>query len=292
MSNDASDEDPALQKLAQSLPGSQSNVTLQFGDISWRPHLVDEDGKALLYLHRADRLRPYIVDRIAAAAQAGYEVHIATSIAMLYDEEALEKLVPLDIIIHALDAETIKPAHILSVVAEAGIQLSAAVRTRLGRKLLELSQADGSKQVRGRRFEALLCFLLSQVVDFTVIERNLRTDTEELDAVIQQRATSGRCWATLGAPFIILEGKNWKDKVPQREISVLRVKLEGRRGTTRIGLIVGAGGFTGDALDQEMRFASGDLTIVCVGPDELIEWIDAADGDDYLEQLVRRAMLR
>ena len=54
-----------------------------------------------------------------------------------------------------------------------------------------------------------------------------------------------------------------------------------------------ATGFTSDALDQELRFASDELTIAFVGPDELDEWIAADDGgDEFIETLVRRAMLR
>jgi Restriction endonuclease len=292
MSADSFENDPVLEQLRDAFPGWKPDVTLELGEISWRPHLVDEVGKALLYVHRAERLRSYIVDRIAAAVTHGYQVHLATSIATLYDEQALQDLVIHDSIIHLLDAEPKQPAHVIAVLADVGIQVSPETRTKLGRRLWELSQQDGSKAIRGRRFEAAIAFLLSQVADFNVVERNLRTETEELDAVVQQRATTGRCWATIGAPFIIVEGKNWKTKVPQREISVLRVKLEGRRGTARIGLIFGAGGFTSDALDQEMRFASGDLTIVCIGPDELQGWIESEDGDKHLEGLVRRAMLR
>jgi hypothetical protein len=54
----------------------------------------------------------------------------------------------------------------------------------------------------------------------------------------------------------------------------------------------GANGFTSDALDQELRFASDELTIAFVKPEELLEWVAAADGDAYLEAHVRRAMLR
>src|SRR5207244_881948 len=115
------------------------------------------------------------------------------------------------------------------------------------------SQAGDSAQQRGRRYEAAVAFLLSQVDDFDVVERNLRTETEELDAVVQQRATQGRVWSGLGAPLILVEAKNWKEPVTQKEASAFRVKLDGRRGVVRLGLMFGAAGFTSDALDQELR---------------------------------------
>ena len=68
--------------------------------------------------------------------------------------------------------------------------------------------------------------------------------------------------------------------------------MQGKRGTVRLGFIVGAAGFTSDAKEQEIRFASEDLTIAFIGPDELDEWIATDNGDEFLEKLVRRAMLR
>src|SRR5207245_466731 len=96
----------------------------------------------------------------------------------------------------------------------------------------------------------------SQVEDFYIAEVNLRTQTEELDVVVQQRATQGRCWATIGAPFILVEAKNWKENVDQREVSILRTKMQGRRQTVRIGLMFAASDFTVDAKQQELRFAA------------------------------------
>jgi len=96
----------------------------------------------------------------------------------------------------------------------------------------------------------------------------------------------------MAAPFVLLEAKNWSTRVGQQAVSVLRVKMQGRRGSVRIGLICGASGFTSDARDQEVRFASDNLTIVFIGPEELDAWVDAPDPDEYLESIIRRDMLR
>ena len=151
---------------------------------------------------------------------------------------------------------------------------------------------DASKNLRGKRFERLIVFLLSQVTDFEVVEVNYRTTTEELDAVVQQRSTGGRVWAGLAAPIILVEGKNWKVRVDQPEVSTLLTKMRNKRGTVRIAFLFGRSGFTSDALRQEEKSSSEDRTIVFVGPDEIEEWVAAGDYDDYAERLVRKAMLR
>ncbi len=211
----------------------------------------------------------------------------------LYVEDSLAPLATLDAQIHVIEGATTQPpAPLLIALAERSIRVSDEGRQRLGRIALDLSRQPGTAPVRGRRFEALLLFLLSQVRDFRVVEHNYRTDTEELDGVVQQGATQGRLWAAMAAPFVLLEAKNWSTRVGQQAVSVLRVKMQGRRGSVRIGLICGASGFTSDARDQEVRFASDNLTIVFIGPEELDAWVDAPDPDEYLESIIRRDMLR
>jgi hypothetical protein len=273
-----------------------SGAPASYGSVRWRPDLARGDAPAVLHVHLADRLRPYMLERLAAAFEGGHEIHVALPLAHLYDEELLCGIHELDPQIHVIRSETLEcaqPAALLTVLCDRRVQVTQKARTLLAAKAVELSQVDGSAQLRGRRYEAAIAFLLSQVDDFDVVERNLRTDTEELDAVVQQRATQGRVWSGLGAPLILVEAKNWKEPVTQKEASAFRVKLEGRRGVVRLGLMFGATGFTSDALDQELRFASDELTIAFVRPEELDEWIRAEDGgDEFIETLVRRAMLR
>jgi hypothetical protein len=268
------------------------------GGLRWRPDLT-KPGDAVLHVHLADRLRGYVLERLKAANAAGLEAHLALPIGALYQEELLLELIGMDAQVHVL-GENGAPERVDSVLgAIAGgrnrrpaIAVSVETRKALGEMGWSLCLADGTKSQKGRRLEGLLTFLLSQIADFDIWERNLRTDTEELDIVVVQRATAGRCWTGLGAPFILVECKNWSAKVGQQQVSNLRVKMQGRRGSVRIGLIVGTNGFSGDAFDQELRFASGDLTIVFVGPIELDRWIHADSGDEALEEIISRAMLR
>lgn len=52
----------------------------------------------------------------------------------------------------------------------------------------------------------------------------------------------GRVWASVAAPFLLVEAKNWSKRVDQQVVSVFRVKMQGRRGSVRIGLLCGASG--------------------------------------------------
>lgn len=294
LGSDRDDLERVMQNICARDDAWEPGEAGAFGALRWRPDLARADVAAVLHVHLADRLRPYLVDRLIAASGDGQEIHLALPLARLYDEELLGDIHDLDPQIHVIRGDGLEvdpPAALLTTICERRVKVSPDARRLLGTKALALSKADATAQVRGRRYEALIAFLLSQITDFDVVEHNFRTDTEELDVVVQQRATQGRVWS-LGAPLILVEAKNWARAVPQKEVSAFRVKLEGKRGTVRLGLMFGSSGFTSDALDQELRFASDELTIAFVRPEELEEWIATADGDEYLETLVRRAILR
>jgi hypothetical protein len=69
-------------------------------------------------------------------------------------------------------------------------------------------------------------------------------------------------------------------------------RIKGKRGTVRLDFMVGASEFTSDAKSQESCVSLDELTITLIDSNELEQWIAADDGDEFLEQVVRRAMLR
>jgi len=290
----ADDVGEAAQTIRDADPTWAPGRTIALGEgLAWQPELVHDDPKAVLHVHLADRLRPHVVERMRAASGRGYRIHLALDLSALYDEDLLREISTLDPIIHVVgNGPEKQQASLLATLADQGIRVTDATRVELARVGWQSCQSTGTSNEKGHRLEALVAFLLSQIEDFRVVERNLRTETEELDVVVQQgRTEGGRCWM-LGVPFILVESKNWASKVTQKELSTFRVKMQGKRGTVRLGLLFAANGHTGDAYDQELRFASDDLTISLIGPDEITAWVEALDDDEFLDSLIRRSMLR
>jgi hypothetical protein len=267
---------------------------LDFGDLAWQPHLVATDQSAVLHVHAADRLRPYLVARMLAAAAAGFSVHVALPLGAMFDESVLDALGEVDAIVHVLgEGEDQAPTinHLLGALADEGVPVGAKSRTKIA-KFAWSRRAEGTVQQRGRRFEALVSFLLSQIADFRVRERNFRGVTDEIDIVVQVDRVSSRCWYESGVPFILVEAKNWTRPVDQKEVSAFITKMQTKRGRSRIGLMVGASDFTSDAKLQELKHATQEIVVVFIGPAEMEGWIVDEQPDEFLEELVRHAMLR
>jgi Holliday junction resolvase-like predicted endonuclease len=272
----------------------EADVSVDLGEGQpWQPDAVRTGGGSLLHVHVADRLRSYATKRFALAVEVGIEVHVATTLGRLYDPDLLRELSAVDAFVHLID-ESVDLAdgkRLLALLADEEIQLPAALRSEVARNGLDFSAAEGTSDQKGKRFEALVAFLLSQVDGLSIFSRNYRTSTEEIDIILQQKELSGPVWAIANAPFILVEAKNHAEGVSQAMLSQFRIKMQTKRSTVRIGLLLSRTSVSADAVHQEERFSSDTLTIAFLNGDVIKAWIEAEDGTAFLERHIGEAML-
>lgn len=259
--------------------------------LRWRPNLVSADGTRIAHLHFADEMRSYVVERIRAAQEVGLIVHVVLPLASLYDAEVLDVLAESDAMVHIVDVDPEKAEHHLDAISNAHVPLAPESRKRVASATWKRMR-EGSNSVKGKRFERFLAFLLAQTLGLEVVERNYRGDTDEIDLVVQIVRYTGGCWFQEGVPFILVEAKNRSEATSQHMVSNLIRRLQTKRSTARIGILFTTSKFTQDAIMEVVKIAEGTLTVALVKPEEITEWIEAAEPSKYLESLVRRAMLR
>lgn len=268
---------------------------LDLGSKRWKPNAVSQDGKRLLYVFLQDDLPRFVRERLHLAAERGIKPTLALNLASLFRPELVELLVDVDADVIVIDdyvvARQLDPKSILVALADVEAPVSPELRKRVARVVWSRI-GDGTSQEKGKRLEALLAFTFAQVRDLKVIERNYRNETEEIDLVLQIDNFSSRVWQKSGVPFILVEAKNRSDKASQPMVSTLITKLQTKRGTARIAILVSLGGFTDDARLQELRFSTQDICIVMIDRTQLESMLSADDIDDEFEVIVRQAMLR
>ena len=291
---DQDDVDRLVDLVAATLEGTPRPTSpIQLGGRSWRPHVVA--GERVVHVQGDGSLPTYARRRLAASNDAGHKPVLAATVGVLYDDDLLAFLVEHDVeIVLLADDGTAEDVRQPLAVIAAELEVSDEMRRSLGRSSWSLCRESTDSATKGRRLEALLAFLLSQIDGLEIKSMNHRTETEEIDIVVRQRGVGMRAWQLPGAPFILVEAKNWHSaRVTQKEFSAFLSKIENKRGTVRLGLLVGTLGFTEDARQQELRGSrNGDVTVVFVGPEELEGWIVSDDADLFLEELVEDAMLR
>lgn len=291
------DVEELTERICASADGARWNrdIELNLGAKKWRPSAVSADRQQLLYVYIQEELPKFARDRLLLAASLGIGITIALPIASIFKSDVTSLLVDLEADVLIVDdyvaARRLTPRSVLVALSEVEVPIAPATRQIICRSVWSRIEA-GTPQEKGRRLEALLAFLFSQVRDLKVVERNYRTETEEIDLVLQVDNFSSRVWQRPGSPFILVEAKNRVDKASQQVMSVLLTKLQTKRGTSRIAFLISLAGFTEDAKLQELRFSTQDICVVMIGRDELSALIETDDLDEALESLVTHALLR
>lgn len=268
---------------------------LDLGSKRWKPNAVSADQTQLLYVFLQEEVPRFARDRLQIAASAGIRPTLAVHLASLFKPEVVELLVAVDADVVVLDdyvtARQLEPRALLAALADIEVPVSPDLRRSVA-KSVWTRIGDGTAQQKGRRLEALLAFAFAQVGDLKVIERNYRNETEEIDLILQIDNFSSRVWQKSGVPFILVEAKNRADKASQPMVSSLITKLQTKRGTARIAILVSLAGFTEDARMQELRFSAQDICVAMIDRDQMEKILSADDMDAELETVVRHALLR
>jgi Holliday junction resolvase-like predicted endonuclease len=265
--------------------------SIRLESTSWKPYLVREDRHAVLHVHVSATMPRWIRRRLEEAARY-HRVYVALTIEGLYDEEMLKVLSDIDADVFVFDGGSdSKPAYYLAALADRSIPVRQPLSRNLMTRCWEHRRV-GSNYDKGRHFEGLLAFMLSRVNGFRIYDRNFNAETDEIDIVVRVTAFTEAPWSDSGVPFIIVEAKNWEETIGSAVVTVLLRKLETRRGRARIGILFTTSSFSPEAQAEELKEAKGILCVVMLGPNEIVEWINAPDPTEYLDDQVARAMLR
>lgn len=272
---------------------STLSAPLTFSSVTWRPELQRLDKQRILHAHLGDAIPTYIAKRIQAARTAGFTITIALELESLYSADILRSLSEYDANVYVRGSRQtpLRSRHFLAAIADEGVPVAPDLRRAIAKRAWEL-RSEGTAYERGRRFEALLAFLLGQVSDLRIFERNLRNKTQEIDIVLQVDNFSSRSWFKSGVPFILVEAKNWVDPADQPTVSLLFRKLSTKRKRSQLGFLFSVSGFTQDAEIEEIRSSESDLCVVMFDGPKIIELIEAGSLDDTLEAMVNHAILR
>lgn len=273
---------------------TQSDIVVESEDLAWRPHLASADGESVLYIHLVKELRSHWKDRISIAYQQGLTVVIALELKALHYDEVVEFLADVDAKIILLESGTtnfLEPIPILRLLCGESIPLSPATRTYVAQCAWRRRKC-GTSDEKGDRFEDLIALLLELTAGFRVIARQFHGHEDEIDIILKIDRWSDYCWVKPGAPYILVEAKNESDKIGPGVIGKCYSNLEVRNGNAFFAFIFSASGFTSGARDRARMLNSEDSFIVLFDQDEILEWIEHQNPDDFLQACVEKALLK
>lgn len=276
----------------------QPTEPLKLETMSWKPDFITSEGVLVVIILPNVESDPgaiphYLERRMREAFQKDLKITCVLTIVTLLYEPSFQLLddIQATIVLKEED-EFHSPVPAMKALAEQDQIVSRELRINLFDKALTRCNADDlTTNQKGKYLENLIHFLLTQIEDFRVKRCNWNTATEELDCVVQIRnSASEYCWSSLG-PLLIVEAKNRKEKSGQEVITKTHGILTHKRGMVKIAIVVSLSGFTQDAETQVIRFSGDELVIVLVDSKTLTKWVNAANYEEELNDLVLSAML-
>ena len=272
----------------------QSDVMIESGNVAWRPHLASTDGESVLHIHLVKELRSHWKERISIARQQGLTVVLALELRALYYGDIVEFLADVDAKVVLLKSDTtdfLKPIPILRLLCGESIPLSPATRRYVAQCAWSQRQC-GTSNEKGDRFEDLIALLLEQTAGFRVIARKFHGHEDEIDIILKVDRWSDYCWVKPGAPYILVEAKNEANNIGPGVISKCYANLEVRNGSAFFAFVFSASNFTSGARDRARNLSSEDSFIVLFDQEQILEWIEHQNPDDFLEACVEKALLK
>jgi hypothetical protein len=141
---------------------------------------------------------------------------------------------------------------------------------------------------KGKLLEQLFVQLIQIDGSFMICEKNVKTKSEEIDIVLQPDTTSP-FWSRISPPMILLECKNWKDKVGAKEVRDFAGKIENRpKILCRIGFFVAIVGFTKGAEEELIGYRARDFILATITGNQIEELIKTKRS---ISELLQRRLI-
>lgn len=122
-----------------------------------------------------------------------------------------------------------------------------------------VDEARGNVE-KGRILEELIRDCFYSVGGIRVIDTNMRTETQEIDIVLENLANSST-WSN-NSNLVLIECKNWNSRVGRSELDSFENKIKDRGGECRVGFFVAWNGVTEDFRQQLLRISREPYNII------------------------------
>lgn len=125
--------------------------------------------------------------------------------------------------------------------------------------LVSLCDSAKGTDEKGRVLEQLMDVLFRTVPGLSVSGRRIRTETEEIDLVLENDREDPR-FRREGA-LILVECKNWSSRCGKNEFVIFKEKLRNRKGRATLGFLISWNGFS-ETITKEMLRESHEHALI------------------------------
>jgi hypothetical protein len=125
--------------------------------------------------------------------------------------------------------------------------------------LLEAKDKARTAEEKGRALEELVAGLFDSITGFTIEDRRVKTETEEIDLYVVNGSNDPKLQRE--EAIILVECKNWTSKCGKNEFVEFKSKMENRKARCSLGFLISWNGFA-DTITKEMLRASHERLLI------------------------------
>lgn len=153
------------------------------------------------------------------------------------------------------------------------------------------SSEDSNK--KGRLLEDFFSLLIAKDEDFNLLKRNLRTESEELDLLVETTGMT-KFYSQLKSPMILFECKNWSSRIGTGEVQKFAQKIQNRsRLLCNIGLLVTTSELTKKANTELVGYRGKDFLIAVMEKKDIETMLEKQLGlSEVVKEAIRNAGFR
>jgi ActR/RegA family two-component response regulator len=133
------------------------------------------------------------------------------------------------------------------------------------------NESDSYK--KGKALENLVAALFNSIDGFVEIDRNIKTETEEIDMTFRNESRSP-LWQKESS-LILVECKNWhSQKVGKNEFVLFKEKMENRVSRCKLGFLICTETFAETVTREMLRSSKDDLLVVPIDGEGLKQLVE------------------
>ncbi len=152
----------------------------------------------------------------------------------------------------------------------------------------DIKSNDYSSQEKGQLFEEFVVMLLKLDSSVVIESKNFKVRDEEIDILFSYNFGTN-FWNSFNSPCILIECKNWTNKVGVSELRNFEVKIRNHKNFAKIGFFVSANEFCDDSIkDYLKRLGRDEFVIAPINGKDISELLENRYS---LEQFLRRRMI-
>ncbi len=141
------------------------------------------------------------------------------------------------------------------------------------KKLWNLVRKEKNVKKKGKHFEEFVKLFLGLEQGFRIAKPNIKTKSEEIDILIRNKVLAPH-WVMYNSPFIMVECKNWSERIEAKHIRDFISKIDNHEGYSTMGFYFAVNGFTSGCKDELVGLRRSNLKLTLIDGKMIDEFLN------------------